>query len=116
MPAATVIYVTHQFVGFHRWKDAPHAVRFLREYHRRVFHVKLAVRVYHEDRETEFFDLKARLGRYLETFRNQYFDHSCETLARMIRDDFKAEWVDVSEDGENGAVVYCSVIPHKEEH
>lgn len=106
----TIVWVTEQFVGFHRWKDAPDEVAFLREWHRHIFHVRLAVEVGHNNREVEFFLLKRQLGKFLQgSFNNKQFEYSCEQIAEMICDSFNAYSVEVSEDGENGATVFASV-------
>ena len=102
----TTVWVTTLFEGFHRWIDAPTDVAFLREYHRHIFEVKLGVEVLHNDRETEFFQLKRKVDEYLNHhFEGQYFDHSCETIAVELFHEFAAYFVEVSEDGENGATV-----------
>lgn len=100
------VYVTTQFVAFHRWTEAPDEVAFLRQFHRHVFHVKMLMHVAHNDRDLEFFILKARLEAYIQSkLVGRYVDWSCETMATMILNQFEAAQVDVSEDGENGAVV-----------
>lgn len=106
----TYIWVTTSFVGFHRWKDAPSEVEFLRHFHRHVFHVKLFVPVSHDNRDVEFLQLKDRLDAYLVlTFGGEGFEHSCEQIASMILDVYPhATRCEVSEDGENGATVILS--------
>jgi hypothetical protein len=107
----TYVYVTTRFEGFHRWENAPDDVAFLRDWHRHAFHVKMEVRVGHNDREVEFFQLKRKLEVYLrEYWTDKRFEASCEMIAHEIRDEFVKQgyfvsMVDVSEDGENGAVV-----------
>ena len=101
-----VIWITTSFVGYHRWEDAPNEVAFLRNWHRHVFHVKLAVEVYHGDREQEFFLLKSRVNQYIQKhLSGQHFSSSCEGIADDLLTAFGARWVEVSEDGENGAIV-----------
>lgn len=101
----TYVWVTTQFVGFHRWKDAPEEVKFLRDYHRHIFHVKLAVQVTHNNRQVEFFTLKKELDTFLELYKDQYFEESCEMIAQTLLKRFGARIVNVSEDNENGATV-----------
>jgi hypothetical protein len=102
----TVVWVTTRFVGYHRWKDAPDNVSFLRDYHRHVFHVQVAVDVLGHDREVEFFTLKSRVDAYIDhNWAGRKFDASCEHIAADLQKQFGAAWVEVSEDGENGAVV-----------
>ncbi len=103
----TIVWVQTQFEGFHRWKDAPRAVSFLRNFHRHIFKVKLGVEVGHGNREVEFFDLKDRIDDFLKVhIRANYFDFSCEMIAAILLDTFNASFVEVSEDGENGATVF----------
>lgn len=109
------VFVTTQFEGMHRWKDAPEQVDFLRSYHRHMFHVRLEVEVVEEDREIEFILLRRELVGLIETlFSGRKMDESCETIAKKIADFMtrekhmcynRAVKCEVSEDGENGAVV-----------
>lgn len=108
----TKIVVRTTFDRLHRWKNAPEAVSFLRDYHRHVFHIELQIEVFHDDRELEFILVKNALNTYLSTFPERS-DLSCEMIAKMI-----IEWArgvapgmrkiscGVFEDGENGAVVF----------
>lgn len=102
---AVVVWVTDQFEGFHRWVIAPNGAAFLRAWHRHLFHVKMGVRVTGLDREVEFFMLKKLLAEKLDKYRSQQFEASCEMIATDLLEHFDAEFVEVSEDGENGAVV-----------
>lgn len=102
----TVVYIRTRFAGFHRWKNAPDQVAFLRDFHRHEFHVKVAVPVNHDNRDVEFLQLKARVDAVLtERYKDKKFEESCEMIASNLVDWFDAVWADVSEDGENGAVV-----------
>jgi len=102
----TIVWVTAQFEAFHRWKDAPEDVSFLRNYHRHIFHVKLGKEVTHGDRQIEFIQLKRELELYIrEKFEGGRFEYSCEMLASALHVEFGAYFVQVSEDGENGAIV-----------
>jgi len=104
------VWVTDSFVGFHKWIDAPDEVAFLRNEHRHVFHVKVSVVAAHGDRDVEFFILKRNLSLHCERFAGQSFLYSCEQLASRLgallqKDRYKVQWIEVSEDGENGARV-----------
>ena len=109
------IFVTTQFEGLHRWKDAPEKVSFLREYHRHMFHVRFEVEVTKEDRDIEFILLKRELNRLIEIlFVGTKLDDSCEMIAKRICDFMtrkrhlcagRACTCEISEDGENGAIV-----------
>jgi len=109
------VYVRTTFEGYHRWADAPEAVAFLRHWHRHLFHVQLDVHVEHNDRDVEFFILQRELNRFIDdTFQPQgpmRFEFSCEMIAEQIiahfheKLEYKVHSCEVSEDGENGAVV-----------
>lgn len=109
MTEQIAVYCKTRFEGQHHWYDAPLPVKFLRTPHRHVFHVKLTVKVSHNDRDIEFILMKRALENYIEE-EIRHLDRSCEQYASLI-----AKWavlkynhpatVDVSEDGENGATV-----------
>jgi len=110
----TEVWITTRFEGFHRWKDAPKEVSFLRELHRHVFHVRLGKHVNGMDREIEFITLKRDVDFYIaEHLDGQVFDLSCEMLAAQLLGEFGASFVEVSEDGENGATVVGNVTSIK---
>ena len=101
-----IVWVTTIFEAFHRWKDAPQDVEFLRDYHRHLFHVKVGVLVNHGDREIEFFQFKRRLEDIIEnTWAGKRLNESCEMIAEDLLNFLDASFVTVSEDGENGATV-----------
>lgn len=102
----TIVWVTTQFVAFHRWKEAPDNVRFLRDYHRHIFHVQIGMDVSHSNREIEFFQFKEKVDIFLRlTYEMKKLDESCEMIASRLLETFNAVFVEVSEDGENGARV-----------
>ena len=115
------IWVTFQKEGVHCYPAAAtdpqlatgdeYDVSFLGTPHRHIFHFKVHIDVFHNDRDIEFIQFK----RWLE---NLYKDSilaldykSCE----MIADDLyiqiasrypdRAVWIEVSEDGENGCLI-----------
>lgn len=102
----TFVWIKTSFEGFHRWKDAPEEVAFLQQWHRHRFHVKLSVSVNHDNRDVEFILLQRRVRKYIDEFYElQYFESSCEMIAKDLLYQFNASSVEVSEDGENGALV-----------
>jgi hypothetical protein len=131
-----LVFCRTQFIGFHFWKDAPDAVGFLREPHRHVFHVEAAVNVVHDNRAIEFITLRRELDIYIHnrkvviqvgedeeivsclanSFETAY-PFSCEMIATAIMNWLEKTtynlpvYVEVSEDGENGARVYYEHIP-----
>ena len=106
----TFIWVTLQFEGYHSWPDAPMRSAFLRNEHRHMFHVKLYQKVTHLDRDVEFIELKNKLQDFITRTwpGGQLGSISCEMIATHILSNFGGERCDVSEDGENGALVIRS--------
>lgn len=106
------IYVAFRLEGTHRWDDAPDEVAFLRNDHRHMFHFKASVGVKHDDRDIEFFMLQRELTKFMKDKTNY---KSCEMMARelgtYIANKYPGRYVEVevSEDGENGAI--CSFMP-----
>lgn len=106
-----LIWVTTQRVGWHAYPFAPDQVSYLRSRHRHLFKIKVTVSVEHEDREIEFHMfltwLEHQLGNTIELN-----NRSCESLAEEILNNVRATYgseryvaVEVSEDGECGAIV-----------
>lgn len=114
----TFIKVQFQFEGFHCWPGAPKEVAFLCNMHRHMFHVSATIEVFDEDRELEFVLVKRYLEREVRHAVNYEVwpqSASCEmmatSIARMIRERYGSNrfvQVEVSEDGENGAIVEWS--------
>lgn len=102
-----MIEIKVEFPAFHRWTNAPEEVAFLRATHRHLFKCKLRFKVSHSDRDKEFFIMKGIIeGKLNEHYRNKNLgSKSCEMIAEEFLDMFDADWVYVSEDGENGAIV-----------
>lgn len=106
------VFCRTQFIGYHRWENAPDEVAFLRSNHRHVFHVKIVCRVKHGDRDVEFIMLKREVDNYiLLHFQEQTFTKSCEMIAAEIMDylcsaGYMPIFGEVSEDGENGGTIH----------
>jgi hypothetical protein len=119
--AQRTIFVTFQKEGIHCYPAAAtdpmlatgdeYDVSFLGSPHRHIFHFRVAIDVFHNDRDIEFIQFK----RWLE---NLYKDailaldyKSCEMMADDLylqianRYPNRAIWIEVSEDGENGALI-----------
>ena len=112
------VYVTHRFVGWHSWPDAPPERAYLSDHHRHLFHVRAEIESGHADRAIEFHDLLAvvqnacgNLGVESRYGGRDLASLSCEMIADLIMRAVRANWqgsyvsIDVSEDGENGARV-----------
>lgn len=107
----TTISVSTQFVGYHRYPDAPALVAFLRNLHRHVFHVDVTLSVQHDDRDVEFFMFVSELDTFISC-NPMPETASCEEMAKRIlnfviqqhpyRDFYE---VSVAEDRENKATV-----------
>ena len=115
------IWVTFRKEGIHRYPAAAtdpalctageYDVSFLANAHRHIFHFRIWIDVFHNDRDIEFIQFK----RWLEGLYNKdilQLDYkSCE----MIADDLyiqvagrypgRAVWIEVAEDGENGCLI-----------
>lgn len=86
-------------------------VSFLANPHRHMFHFRVRIRVSHNDRDIEFIQFK----RWLESLYSDgvlELDYkSCEMLAEELIDSITIRYqnrdieVEVSEDGENGAIL-----------
>jgi hypothetical protein len=116
----TMIWVTFQKEGIHCYPAAAtdpnlktgdyYDVSFLANEHRHIFHFKVWISVYHDDRDIEFIQFKRWLQHlYSDTGTLKLDYKSCEMIARELNATISARypgrevWIDVSEDGENGA-------------
>ena len=111
----TVIFVKLEIEGLHCWpaaKDLFPEVAYLSDPHRHMFHIKCTKEVTHTDRDVEFImfkhDIKAHFGTYYkpEIRMCDFGSMSCEMIATELSEKFGCLSVEVSEDDENGAVVY----------
>jgi hypothetical protein len=115
------IWVTFRKEGMHKYPAAAtdpalatgdeYDVSFLANPHRHIFHFRVWIDVWHNDRDIEFIQFK----RWLENlFRDSTLSldyKSCE----MIADDLytqiatrypgRSVWIEVAEDGENGCLI-----------
>ena len=115
------IWVTFQKEGIHCYPAAAtdpalktgdeYDVSFLGTPHRHIFHFRVWIDVVHNDRDIEFIQFKRWLEKLYREETVQLDYKSCE----MMSDDLYLEiagrypgrsvWVEVSEDGENGALI-----------
>lgn len=113
------IWVKFQKEGMHKYPAAltePELaeVSFLGYPHRHIFHFKVQVEVFHDDRDIEFILFKRELEGLFDSGTLELDFKSCE----MISDDLygyisnkypgRDVWIDVSEDNENGSHAYYS--------
>ena len=117
-----MIWVTFRKEGIHKYPAAlddpklatgdEYDVSFLGYPHRHIFHFKVGIEVFHDDRDIEFIQFKRWLEKLYSDKTLQLNFKSCE----MISDDLYAEIIkrypnrdveiEVSEDGENGSHAY----------
>ena len=116
-----MIFVTFQKEGIHKYPAAltdpslatgdEYDVSFLGYPHRHIFHFRVWIGVSHSDRDIEFIQFK----RWLENLYNQnvlQLDYnSCEMMAEDLYEKISEKypnrevWIEVSEDGDNGAFI-----------
>ena len=90
------------------WDD----VSFLGYPHRHIFHFRVCIEVYHDDRDIEFIQFKRWLERCYDTGVLVLDYKSCEMISDDLYDQVKAKYpnrdvtIEVSEDDENGSVVF----------
>ena len=117
-----LIWLTFRKEGIHKYPAAlddpklatgdEYDVSFLGYPHRHIFHFKVGIEVFHDDRDIEFIQFKRWLEKLYSDNTLQLNFKSCE----MISDDLYAEIIkrypnrdveiEVSEDGENGSHAY----------
>jgi len=115
------IWVTFQREGIHCYPAAAtdpalatgdeYDVSFLASPHRHIFHFRVWIDVFHNDRDIEFIQFKRWLENLYKSATLALDYKSCE----MIADDLytqiaarypdRAVWIEVSEDGENGCLI-----------
>jgi len=110
------IWVTFQQEAIHRYPAAlidpklatgdKYDVSFLGHPHRHVFHFRVSIEVWHDDRDIEFIQFK----RWLQSLVETNLDYkSCEMISDDLYNHIAARYpgrevrIEVSEDGENGA-------------
>jgi len=115
------IWITFRREGIHRYPAAAtdpllctpgeYDVSFLANAHRHIFHFRVWIDVFHNDRDIEFIQFKRWLeGLYSRDILELDFK-SCEMIADdlyiQIADRYpnRAVWIEVAEDGENGCLI-----------
>ena len=118
MNKKTNIWVTFRKEGIHKFPAAlddptlatgdEYDVSFLGYPHRHIFHFKVWIEVFHDDRDIEFIQFKRWLENLYKEDVVQLDFKSCEMiadeLAYTIRDQYPGRWIKISvaEDNENG--------------
>jgi len=117
-----MIWVTFRKEGIHCYPAAADDialadVSFLGFPHRHIFHFKVWIAVTHDDRDIEFILFKRWLESCYSNGTLELDFKSCEMIARELNATITARypnrevWIDVSEDGENGAYLQFSNNP-----
>lgn len=120
----TMIWITFQKEGIHRYPaaledpklktDDHYDVSFLGHPHRHIFHFKVAIQVFHDDRDIEFIQFKRWMEELYGTKQLELDYKSCEMIADELAHTInlaypgRAMEITVSEDGENGATLTFS--------
>ena len=111
-----VIYASLKIEGLHSFPSVVSAfgeeVEYLKHLHRHTFVIKVFSEVSELDREREFVCIKHTVRDFLHQkfFTEKYqccnFNSlSCEAIAQLLIEEFHFCRVEVSEDGENGAIL-----------
>jgi hypothetical protein len=115
-----MIWVTFRKEGIHRYPAAltdpklatgdEYDVSFLGHPHRHMFHFKVYLEVFHDDRDVEFIQFKRWLENLYNTGTLELDFKSCEMMADDLHKEISSKytdrkiWIEVSEDGENGCL------------
>jgi hypothetical protein len=115
------IWVTFQKEGIHKYPAAlddpalatgdEYDVSFLGYPHRHIFHFRVAITVTHNDRDIEFIQFKRWLEKLYAEKTLELDYKSCEMMSDDLFDKIAEKYpnrsvkIEVSEDGENGALI-----------
>ena len=125
----SMIWVTFQREGIHKYPAAlddpklatgdEYDVSFLGYPHRHIFHFRVCIEVFHDDRDIEFIQFKRWLEKLYSGDENRgvlVLDYKscemiCDELAEIINNKYpnRRMEITVSEDGENGATIQYEV-------
>lgn len=117
----TKIWVTFAKEGIHKYPAAlsdpmlatgdEYDVSFLGHPHRHIFHFRVEIEVFHDDRDIEFIQFKRWLEKLYASEILQLDYKSCEMIAEELANTIhntypgRAMTITVSEDNENGATL-----------
>tara|TARA_B100000953_G_scaffold185217_1_gene152438 strand:+ start:63 stop:455 length:393 start_codon:yes stop_codon:yes gene_type:complete len=120
------VWVTFQKEGVHLYpaaKDDPKLatggwddVSFLGVAHRHIFHFRVAIDVFHDDRDIEFIQFKRWLESLYATDTLELNHRSCEMIAEELAQEIHNKYpgrsitISVAEDNENGATMTFNPI------
>jgi len=125
----SMIWVTFQKEGIHKYPAAledpklatgdEYDVSFLGYPHRHIFHFRVCIEVFHDDRDIEFIQFKRWLERLYSNDKTggvlvldyKSCEMICDELAETINEKYpnRRMEITVSEDGENGATIQYGI-------
>ena len=125
----SMIWVTFQKEGIHKYPAAledpklatgdEYDVSFLGYPHRHIFHFRVCIEVFHDDRDIEFIQFKRWLERLYSADKSGgvlVLDYkSCEMICDELAETINKKYpnrrmeITVSEDGENGATIQYGI-------
>ena len=124
-PTSRMIWVSFSKEGIHKYPAAltdpalatgdEYDVSFLGYPHRHIFEFKVWISVTHLNRDIEFIQFKRWLEKLYNENTLELNYRSCEMIAEELHAKITARypnrevWIDVSEDGENGAFMRWKV-------
>lgn len=116
-----MIWVTFRKEGIHKYPAAledpklatgdEYDVSFLGYPHRHIFHFRVWLEVFHDDRDVEFIQFKRWCENLYRDNTLQLDYKSCEMMSDDLHEAIIAQypsrevWIEVSEDGENGSFI-----------
>lgn len=120
-PRKRMVWVKFAREGIHKYPAAlddpalatgdEYDVSFLGYLHRHIFHFQVWISVTHNDRDIEFIQFKRWLEKLYDEKTLQLNYRSCEMIAEDLHERITSRypgrevWIEVSEDGENGAIM-----------
>ena len=124
--ATRMIWVTFRKEGVHKYPAAltdPNLatgdefdVSFLGHPHRHIFHFKVGIQVFHNDRDIEFIQFKRWLEKLYSAGTLELDYKSCEMIADDIYMQIATRYpdrkvtIEVAEDGENGTIIEYNLV------
>ncbi len=124
--AVRMIWVTFQKEGIHCYPAAlsnpnlktndEYDVSFLGWPHRHIFHFRVGIQVFHNDRDLEFIQVKRWLENQYANGTIELNNKSCEMIADELYEVIATRYpgrnivISVSEDGENGCEIFYNQL------
>lgn len=124
--AVRMIWVTFQKEGIHCYPQAlnnpslktndEYDVSFLGWPHRHIFHFRVGIQVFHNDRDLEFIQVKRWLENQYANGTIELNNKSCEMISDDLYEVIATRYpsrnivISVSEDGENGCEIFYNQL------